>query len=104
MQRVTAALAIILLTTTIGCSSTSVEQQTANAAAQAQGREGTVAMTGGAELDPVVCKREIQTGTRIARRVCMRQSQWDLATDAGSKMATDVQRRMVQTGNSVNPY
>jgi hypothetical protein len=101
MQCHAAVLSAVLLSFTVGCSSTSVAPPTANAAPP-PAAAGEVASTG-AELDPVVCKREMQTGTRIARRVCMRQSQWDLVKEAGSKMATDVQRRTVQTGNTVNP-
>lgn len=52
------------------------------------------------ELDPVVCKREIQIGTRVARRVCMKQSQWDQIGDSGKSITSDIQRRTTQTGNT----
>jgi hypothetical protein len=45
--------------------------------------------------DPMVCKRVIPTGTRVAQRTCMRQSEFDKAKKDGQEMLDEVQRRGV---------
>lgn len=45
--------------------------------------------------DPMVCKRVIPTGTRVAQRTCMRQSEFDKAEQDGQEMLEEVQRRGV---------
>ena len=99
MQNLHLNLAALALAALAGCSAS-----TGTPVAATQGVAAAGTTEGGAEappeLDPVVCKKEMQTGTRIATRVCMRKSQWDMAQKAGSSMATDVQRRTVQTGNT----
>lgn len=39
--------------------------------------------------NPMVCKRMTPTGSRIARRYCRRQSEWDSMKDDGQKAARD---------------
>ena len=52
-----------------------------------------------ADGDPIVCKRVVPTGTRVAQRTCMRRSEFDKARRDGHEMLEEVQRRGVQTGN-----
>lgn len=54
-----------------------------------------------ADKDPFVCKTVVPTGTRVAQRTCMRQSEFDKARRDGGEMLGEVQRRGVQTGNVV---
>ena len=54
------------------------------------------------EDDPRVCKLITQVGTKVARRVCVRQSDWDTMQGTGSKVTTDMQNRAVQAGNPTN--
>lgn len=51
--------------------------------------------------DRLVCKTVVPTGTRVAQRTCMRQSEFDKARRDGGEMLGEVQRRGVQTGNVV---
>lgn len=46
-----------------------------------------------AEEDPIVCKRIVQVGTRIAQRICMRQSQIDKGERDAREMLGEVQKR-----------
>ncbi|TNF88347.1 MAG: hypothetical protein EP301_05130 [Gammaproteobacteria bacterium] len=39
--------------------------------------------------DPKVCKRITPTGSRIARRFCFRQSEWEAMRDGGQRAARD---------------
>lgn len=39
--------------------------------------------------NPMVCKRMMPTGSRIARRFCRRQSEWDSMKENGQKAARD---------------
>lgn len=43
--------------------------------------------------DPMVCKRIAQTGTRVAQRICMRQSQIDKSQRDAQEMLGEVQKR-----------
>lgn len=52
--------------------------------------------------DPLVCKRVTQTGTRVAQRVCQRQSQIDAKQQGAQELLQGVQQRGAQ-GNTGNP-
>lgn len=41
------------------------------------------------EDNPMVCKRMTPTGSRIVRRYCLRESQWDAMRDSGQRAARD---------------
>jgi hypothetical protein len=58
----------------------------------------TVAAT--AEEDPLVCEMVVQTGTRVAQRICMRQSQLDANKRDADEMLGEVQRRGVQANET----
>lgn len=51
------------------------------------------------EEDPLVCKSVARTGTRVAKRTCMRRSQAEARERAAHEMLGEIQRRGVQTGN-----
>ncbi|MFK7829053.1 MAG: hypothetical protein AB8B57_04665 [Congregibacter sp.] len=53
------------------------------------------------DADPRVCKRVIPTGTRIAKRACMKQSQWDTIRNNAQTATEDSQRRAVQQNNPI---
>lgn len=48
-----------------------------------------------AEDDPLVCKRIVQTGTRVAQRICMRRSQIKANQNDAQEMLGEVQKRGV---------
>lgn len=48
-----------------------------------------------AEEDPIVCKRIVQTGTRVAQRICMRRSQVEANQRDAQEMLGEVQKRGV---------
>lgn len=43
--------------------------------------------------DPLVCERVVQTGTRVAQRICRRQSAIDASKRAAEEMLGEVQKR-----------
>lgn len=45
--------------------------------------------------DPIVCKRVVQTGTRVAQRICSRQSELDAKQRDAQEMLGEVQKRGV---------
>lgn len=45
------------------------------------------------EDDPIVCKKVVQTGTRVAQRICMRQSQVEANQRDAQEMLGEVQKR-----------
>ena len=59
---------------------------------------GTETETAMAE-DPLICKSVAQTGTRVARRTCMRRSTQEQQQRDAREALDAVQRRGVQTGN-----
>ncbi|MEX2132051.1 MAG: hypothetical protein WD772_11250 [Pseudohongiellaceae bacterium] len=65
----------------------------------ATGSEVASATDGTAEEDPLVCENTVRTGTRVAQRVCMRQSQIDAIARGGQDALGDWQRGGLQTGN-----
>ncbi len=50
--------------------------------------------------DPLVCKRVVQTGTRVAQRICQRQSQIDAKKQAAQDLLKEVQQRGAQGNDS----
>lgn len=48
-----------------------------------------------AEDDPLVCKRIVQTGTRVAQRICMRRSRIEANQNDAQEMLGEVQKRGV---------
>jgi hypothetical protein len=78
---------------------------TSASAANEQGTTNTVAQTDApatataAVDDPRVSERIIPTGTRIAQRVCFKQSEWDQMRENAQAATQDSQRRAVQQGN-----
>ena len=53
----------------------------------------------GAEVDPIVCKRIAEIGTKIQKKTCMRQSQWDQQNGSGSELTSEWQRKGNLVGN-----
>lgn len=43
--------------------------------------------------DPIVCKRVVKTGTRVAQRLCMRRSQQEAHKRGAQEMLGEVQKR-----------
>ena len=62
------------------------------------GEEEQVAVAG-AELDPVVCKRIGEIGTKIQKKTCMKKSQWDAQKGTGSELTSEWQRKGNLVGN-----
>ncbi len=60
--------------------------------------------------DPMVCKRMAPTGSRIQRRYCLKQSQWDAMREGGQRAANDAIVEESQFGyrgigpGGTNPY
>ena len=52
------------------------------------------------EDDPLVCKKVIQTGTRVAQRICMRGSQVETNQRDAREMLGEVQKRGVLVNES----
>ena len=54
------------------------------------------AVASAAEEDPIVCERVVQTGTRVAQRICMRRSQVEANQRNAHEMLGEVQKRGAQ--------
>ncbi|TDJ38115.1 MAG: hypothetical protein E2O54_13630 [Gammaproteobacteria bacterium] len=52
------------------------------------------------EDDPLVCKKVIQIGTRVAQRICMRRSQVETNQRDAREMLGEVQKRGVLVNES----
>lgn len=55
------------------------------------------------ERDPMVCKRFKPTGSYIARRYCLRKSQWDLMREESQRAAREAIAQSSQFGYEVPP-
>lgn len=55
--------------------------------------------TAQAEEDPLICESIVRTGTRVAERRCMRQSELEKQREGGQQALGDWQRRSTHTGN-----
>ena len=53
-----------------------------------------------AEEDPLICKSVVQTGTRVAQRTCVRQSQIEAKQRDAREMLGEVQKRGVLANES----
>ena len=98
--RLIAALA--LSAALVGCSSSGAQQAAATppakapeAAAPAPAEAAPAETT--AKVDRTVCKSIAPTGSRIARKVCRKQSEWEEMAREGRDAAGQVQRRGDQT-------
>jgi hypothetical protein len=54
------------------------------------------AVASAAEEDPIVCERVVQTGTRVAQRICMRRSEAEANQRNAHEMLGEVQKRGAQ--------
>ncbi len=93
-------LALICLIFGLSACSTSGGQQAAgDQAAPPAEREMTAeeaeAAAVAAAFDPRVCKRFAPTGTRISKKVCKKQSEWDALRANAQEGGADAQRRAV---------
>ncbi|MGB5354535.1 MAG: hypothetical protein WBN32_13055 [Woeseia sp.] len=57
--------------------------------------EAASALAAAAEENPLVCKEVVQTGTRVAKRICMRRSQVEANQRDAQEMLGEVQKRGV---------
>ncbi len=96
--RFVVVLAVLSLASACSTTKTGVS----DAGSSAGGAEVAAAESPRKEDDPRVCKLITQVGTKVARRVCVRQSDWDAMQGTGSKVTTDMQNRAVQAGNPTN--
>ncbi|WOJ95813.1 hypothetical protein R0137_11220 [Congregibacter brevis] len=94
-QQILALIAFAMVALLSACSSTGgssagTANSTTNAVAQAN------------EEDPLICENYIPSGTRIARKVCIRQSEKDRIQEQAQTITQENQRRAVigsPTGN-----
>lgn len=89
--------AVIVCATLLGTACTSSAPQTAATAADvgAGGEAANAQQVAAAEEDPLVCRPIATTGTRVAKKVCMRQSEIDKGRRDATEMLGEVQRRGV---------
>lgn len=102
LSRLVAVLAVGGLLT--ACSSSATRESAAAAPAPAPQSTATAAPApapapaeGTAKADRMVCKSIAPTGSRIARKTCRTQSQWEEMAREGRDAAGQVQRRGDQT-------
>ena len=57
------------------------------------GDDASAPAAAAAEDDPLVCKKVTQTGTRVAQRICMRQSKIEANQRDAQEMLGEVQKR-----------
>lgn len=87
---------VVLLCATALVSACSAPANRTTAAPQPAGGQGTeLASTEASEADPIVCERVPVTGTRVAKRVCMRRSVREQQRRDSQEMLDQVQRRGV---------
>lgn len=102
MRKLTLLLTMLFAVGTLSaCSSTSSSPTgSTSSSATANGSASTVAQAD--EDDPLVCENYIPSGTRIARKVCVRQSEKDRMREQAQTITQENQRRAVigsPTGN-----
>lgn len=70
-------------------------------ATTAQGAKPANATTEAAADDPVICRTEYETGSRVRKnKICMTKSQWDAHTQAARRFMHGIdQSRSTQPGN-----
>ena len=102
MKLRTAATWIVLVAAaSSGCSSTGKPNMASGESGSSGASGETVAAADGQapDLDPRVCELVLPTGSRIAHRVCMKQSEWDRIRGNSQDATIEHQRRAVQQGN-----
>lgn len=52
-----------------------------------------------AEVDPVVCKKDADTGSRLPKKTCKKQSEWDLIAEENERIRRNLDRG--STGGSI---
>lgn len=72
----------------------------ADAAASGDPADPTVAAA--EEDDPLVCENVMRTGTRVAKRICVRRSELERHKRAADEMLGEVQRRSALSTTSEN--
>jgi len=67
------------------------------ACASAPTEEGAVAA---ADIDKVVCRREADTGSRLPKKTCKKQSEWDAIAEENERIRRNLDR--ASTGGSIS--
>lgn len=97
---------LALGTLLVACSSSGTRETTATApapqAAPAAAASTEAPAVETAKADRTVCKSIAPTGSRIARKTCRRQSEWEEMAREGRDAVGQVQRRGDQTVNPAN--
>lgn len=102
-HRLIAAFALTALL--CACSSSGTQSSTAAAPAPQAAPAAAVTETPAeetAKVDRTVCKSVAPTGSRIARKTCRTQSQWDEMARSGREAAETVMRRGAQSVQPAN--
>ncbi len=81
-----------------GCSSTGKPNMASGESGSSGGDMVASADVQG-EKDPRKCELVLPTGSRIAHRVCMKQSEWDAMRENSQRAVYEQQQRAVQQGN-----
>ena len=68
-----------------------------SACASAPTEEGAMAA---ADIDPVVCKRDADTGSRLKKKTCKKQSEWDLIAEENERIRRNLERGSAAGGIS----
>ena len=68
-----------------------------SACASAPTEEGAMVA---ADLDPVVCKQDANTGSRLQKKTCKKQSEWDLIAEENERIRRNLERG--STGGSIS--
>jgi len=100
MRTITLLLSMLFLTSTLAaCSSTS---SSTGASTSGSTTTNGSAVAKADDDDPLVCENYIPSGTRIARKICIRQSEKDRIREQAQTITQENQRRAVigsPTGN-----
>ena len=67
-----------------------------SACASAPTEEGAVAAV---DVDRVVCRREADTGSRLPKKTCKKQCEWDLIAEENERIRRSLRRGSTATGN-----
>ena len=96
----TAGLALVAMAATFGCASSGdAETEVANMAAEAETVQDVKDQQAVARdlsaPDEVVCRRIIQTGTRLGTKVCATNRQWAASEKHAQDTTEDMQRQPI---------
>lgn len=89
----------VLLACALSLAACSTSQHAAKSLAADSSSLGDVAAVsavseeGAATREQMICKRVAPTGTRLAKRACMTQSQWEAARTAGQESLEKAQKQ-----------